>query len=183
MPKKTNQKGVERFDSGLQRACTFLGSKFHFCKQPCKYETDLYFLQIFQSNMSVCLIISLFCKSCESIYEPEITPVLYHLEHLQKSKQKQFHSKCSVYNSYKTRKWTLLCIGNLYVIFWSKKNWNYPVKQQAHAKSLAVWLSTLFILVWPVWLQFGHCTVVGYLVRYMPFVVAPCKNPSKKRQI
>ena len=63
------------------------------------------------------------------------------------------------------------------------KKRNYPVKQQAHAKSLAVWLSTFFILVWPVWLQFGHCTVVGYLVRYMPFVVAPGKNPSKKRQI
>ena len=71
---------------------------------------------------------------------------------------------------------------NLYIIFWTKKR-NYPVKQQAHAKSLAVWLSTFFILVWPVWLQFGHCTVVGYLVRYMPFVVAPGKNPSKKRQI
>ena len=63
------------------------------------------------------------------------------------------------------------------------RKWNYPVKQQAHAKSLAVWLSTFFILVWPVWWQFGHFTVVGYLVRYMPFVVAPCKNPSKKRQI
>ena len=71
---------------------------------------------------------------------------------------------------------------NLYIIFWTKKR-NYPVKQQAHAKSLAVWLSTFFILVWPVWLQFGHCTVVGYLVRYMPFVVAPCKNPSKKDKL
>ena len=56
-----------------------------------KYETDPYFLQIFQSNTSVCLIISVFCKSCEPICEPEITPVLYHLENLQKSKQKQFH--------------------------------------------------------------------------------------------
>ena len=76
-----------------------------------KYETDPYFLQIFQSNMSVCLIISVFCKSCEPICEPEITPVLYHLENLQKSKQKQFHIQCSVHKSYKTRKWTLLCIG------------------------------------------------------------------------
>ena len=40
--------------------------------QPNKYETDLYFLQIFQSNTSVCLIISVFCKSCEPICEPEI---------------------------------------------------------------------------------------------------------------
>ena len=38
-----------------------------------KYETDLYFLQIFPSNTSVCLIISVFCKSCEpTLCEPEI---------------------------------------------------------------------------------------------------------------
>ena len=38
-----------------------------------KYETDPYILQIFQSNTSVCLIISVFCKSCESMLcEPEI---------------------------------------------------------------------------------------------------------------
>ena len=66
----------------------------------------------FQSNTSVCLIISVFCKSCEPICELEITPVLYHLENLQKSKQKQFHVQCSVYKSYKTQKWTSSCIGN-----------------------------------------------------------------------
>ena len=44
-----------------------------------KHETDPYFLQIFQSNTSACLIISMFCKSCEPICESEITPVLYHL--------------------------------------------------------------------------------------------------------
>ena len=59
-----------------------------------KFETDSYFLQIFQSNTSVCLIISMFCKCCEPICEPEITPVLYQLENLQKSKQKQFHVQC-----------------------------------------------------------------------------------------
>ena len=70
--------------------------KFENCKikqkllQPNKYKTDLYFLQIFQSNMSFCLIISVFCKSCETICEPEITLVLYHLENLQKSKQNNF---------------------------------------------------------------------------------------------
>ena len=37
-----------------------------------KYEADLYFLQIFQSNILVCLIISVSCKSCEPICEPEI---------------------------------------------------------------------------------------------------------------
>ena len=37
-----------------------------------KYETDPDFPQIFQSNTSVCLIISVFCKSCEPICEPEI---------------------------------------------------------------------------------------------------------------
>ena len=64
--------------------------------------TDPYFLQIFQSNMSVCLIISVFCKSSKPICEPEITPVLHHLENLQKSKQKQFHVRdpsCSVFSS------------------------------------------------------------------------------------
>ena len=46
---------------------------------------------IFQNNMSLCLIISVFCKSfepiCEPICEPEITPLLYHLE----NQNKQFH--------------------------------------------------------------------------------------------
>ena len=37
-----------------------------------KYEIDPYYIQIFQSNTSVCLIISVFCKSCEPICEPEI---------------------------------------------------------------------------------------------------------------
>ena len=40
-----------------------------------KYETDPYILQIFQSNTLVCLIISMFCKSCEPMmWEPEIVP-------------------------------------------------------------------------------------------------------------
>ena len=30
-----------------------------------KFETDLYFLQTFQSNTAVCLIIHAFCKVCE----------------------------------------------------------------------------------------------------------------------
>ena len=66
----------------------------------------------FESNTSVCLIISVFCKSCKHICESEITPVLCHIENLQKSKQKQFHVQCSVHKSYKTRKWTSLCIEN-----------------------------------------------------------------------
>ena len=50
-----------------------------------KYKTDPYFLQIFQSNMLVCLIISMLCKSCEPICAPEISPVLYHLENQNKN--------------------------------------------------------------------------------------------------
>ena len=41
-----------------------------------EYETDLYFLKIFRSNTSVCLIFPVVCKSCEPICEPEITPVV-----------------------------------------------------------------------------------------------------------
>ena len=38
-----------------------------------KYETDPYILQIFQSNTAVCLIISVFCESCEPmLWEPKI---------------------------------------------------------------------------------------------------------------
>ena len=55
-----------------------------------KHETDPYFLQIFQSNTSVFLIISVFCKSCEPICEPEITPLLYHLYVVGMSKEKLF---------------------------------------------------------------------------------------------
>ena len=49
-----------------------------------KHQTDSDFLQIFQSNTSVCLIISMFCKIYKLICEPEITPVKYNLENLQK---------------------------------------------------------------------------------------------------
>ena len=108
-----------------------------------KYETDPYFLQIFQSNTSVCLIISVFCKSCEPICEPEITPVLYHLENLQKSKQKQFHVQCSVHKSYKTRKWTSFCIGN------------FEVNMDLSRIYLAVPIPNLFIIwtsdFWGLW--------------------------------
>ena len=46
---------------------------FSWCIQLNKYETDPYILQIFQSNTLVCLIISVFCKSCEPMLcEPEI---------------------------------------------------------------------------------------------------------------
>ena len=68
-----------------------------------KCETGPYFLQYFQCTT---MFISVFCKSCKTICKPEITPVLYHLKNLQKSRQKQFHVQCSVY------KWTSLCIGN-----------------------------------------------------------------------
>ena len=50
-----------------------------------KHDTDPDFHQIFQSNTSVCLIIFVFCKSCESICEPEITPLLHHLENQNKN--------------------------------------------------------------------------------------------------
>ena len=58
------------------------------CMNPCtdnKYKADPYFLQLFQSNTSVCLIITVFCKSCEPICELEITPVLYQLENQNKN--------------------------------------------------------------------------------------------------
>ena len=86
----------------------FLLESFFIQLDKCK--TEPYFLMIFQSNTLVCLIISVFCKSCEPICEPEITPVSYRLENLQKSKQNNL--TFSVHKSYKKRKWTSLCIGN-----------------------------------------------------------------------
>ena len=63
-----------------------------------EYETNPYFLQFFQSNPTVCLIIHVFCKSCE----PEIVFVLICIL------AKHFHGR----KSYKTRESTLLYIGN-----------------------------------------------------------------------
>lgn len=63
-----------------------------------EYKTDPYFLQIFQGNTTVCLIIPLFCKSCE----PEIVFVLIF------TLAEQFH----VQKFYKTCESTLSCIGN-----------------------------------------------------------------------
>ena len=69
-----------------------------FCLQLNKYETDPYFLPLFQSNTTVHLIINLFYKSCEH----EIVFVLIC------TLAKLFH----VRKSYKTRESTLSCIGN-----------------------------------------------------------------------
>ena len=63
-----------------------------------KYETDPYFLYFLQSNTTVCLIIHVFCKSCE----PEIVFVLIC------TLAEQFQIR----KSYKTRESTLSCIGN-----------------------------------------------------------------------
>ena len=63
-----------------------------------EYKTDTYCLQFFQSNTTVCLIIHVFCKSCE----PEIVFVLIC------TLAKQFHCR----KSNKTRESTLLCFGN-----------------------------------------------------------------------
>ena len=63
-----------------------------------KYGTDQYFLQLFQSNTTVCLIIHVFCKSCDH----EIVFVLIC------TLAEQFH----VRKSYKTRESILSCIGN-----------------------------------------------------------------------
>ena len=52
------------------------------------------------------------------------------------------------------------------------------MKQQAQARSFAVWLSIFLTFVCTVWSHLGHWTVVGYLVKYIPSVVAPRKNPS-----
>ena len=56
--------------------CSKVYSKQQIEVQLNKYETDPYSLQIFPINMSVCLIISVFCKSfepiCEPTWEPEI---------------------------------------------------------------------------------------------------------------
>ena len=55
-----------------------------------EYETNPYFLQIFQSNTTVCLIIYMFCKSCKvvnlKLFKKESKQKM-----TQESKQKQFH--------------------------------------------------------------------------------------------
>ena len=76
-----------------------------------KYETDPYILQIFQSDTSVCQIISMLYKSCEPmLWEPEI--VQNFAADFQANptdisckvfEQFQVHTMW-VHNSYKTRK-------------------------------------------------------------------------------
>ena len=82
-----------------------------------KYETDTYFLQIFQSDTSVWLIISVFCKICELKTEHESEPEIvlkvlqltFRLTPLTSAAifleqfQVHFHVQCSVLKSYKTR--------------------------------------------------------------------------------
>ena len=59
-----------------------------------KYETDPYFLQLFQSNTTVCLIISLFYKSFKHICETEIVLKIFAAD-FQAAKT----LSCSVFNS------------------------------------------------------------------------------------
>ena len=76
-----------------------------------RYEADPYFFQIFQSNTSVCLIISMFCESCKPICKPEIVlkniAVDFQANPTDISckffEQFQVHTTW-VHNSYKTRK-------------------------------------------------------------------------------
>ena len=76
-----------------------------------KYERDPYFLKIFQSNTSVCLIISVFCKSWEPICEPEIVLKTFAADFQANPtdisckifEQFQVHTTW-VHNSHKTRK-------------------------------------------------------------------------------
>ena len=62
------------------------------------YETDPYFIQFFQSNTTVCLIIHVFCESCE----PEIVFALI------STLAEQFYG----HKSYKMCESTFSCIGN-----------------------------------------------------------------------
>ena len=63
-----------------------------------EYEKDPHFFQFFQNNTTVCLIIHVFCKSCE----PEIVFVLIC------ALAEQFYG----HKSYKTLESTLSCIEN-----------------------------------------------------------------------
>ena len=63
-----------------------------------EYERDSDFLQFFQSNTTICLIIQVFFKSCESAIGFVLICTL----------AEQFH----VHRSYKTCESTLLYIGN-----------------------------------------------------------------------
>jgi hypothetical protein len=65
--------------------------------------------KFFQSNTTVCLIICVFCKICDPERETEI---VFGSLFVVKTNQKQFHVHIQVHKTYKTRKSTLLCIGN-----------------------------------------------------------------------
>ena len=80
-----------------------------------KNETDPYFPQIFQSNTSVCLIISVFCKSSEPICEPNCEPEIVLKTFAADFQANPTDISCKIFepfqvpttwvhNSYKTRK-------------------------------------------------------------------------------
>ena len=61
----------QRWDLPVFCPVDSLKSKCDFSKVIVQ-DRSIYIFQIFQSNTSVCLIISVFCKSCEPICGPEI---------------------------------------------------------------------------------------------------------------
>ena len=97
-----------------------LGIKIYWV-QLNRYETDSYFLQIFQSNSSDSWIISMFCKSCGTHLLTWKYTCVISLWESTEIKTKQFHFQCSVHKSYKMWKWTFFFENNLINFFMHKK--------------------------------------------------------------
>ena len=74
--------------------------------------------------------------------------MLYHHENLQKSKQNNFMFSvlCSVHKSYKTRKWTSSCIGNLFSCTTVRLCTYVSKKLSAYFQVFSQDISHLFIL-------------------------------------
>ena len=78
---------------------------FKIRRDKCKRDRSI-FSSIFQSNMTDCLIIYLFCKICVQEREPEIFLKKSKQKTAQESKQKKFHIQ--FHKAYKMHKSTFM---------------------------------------------------------------------------
>ena len=165
-----------------------------------EYETDPYFLQIFQSNTTVCLIIMCFVRVANMIANLKLSKRKSKQKMTQETKQKQFYIHNHVRNSYKAGKPTLFCIGNseenskyrsvshffIYTnrgtykhhrIFWKKNHVTF-IKYVTGIKTSVLEIASLISGFCPkTWYLLAHC--IKSYIRVLPAHLA---TPYEKRR-
>ena len=94
-----------------------------------KYAIEPYFLQNFQSNTTVCLIIPMFCKSCE----PKIVLPVLKIKTKTITKSVNNQTNCRIAVEILKKIWICLVFIQLYIFYlvlWSSKVWAFFIRHE-----------------------------------------------------